>query len=73
MVRHAHDRAWTTGPVEPQDYERCKKDVLRLDPFSEVQIVLRFRDFLAKYVIHCHNVLHEDHEMMLRFDVVGDQ
>jgi FtsP/CotA-like multicopper oxidase with cupredoxin domain len=33
---------------------------------------MRFRDFYGKYPIHCHNVLHEDHEMMLRFDVVGD-
>lgn len=56
----------------PKEYERCKKDVLRLDPDEKVQIFLRFRDFLGKYPIHCHNVLHEDHEMMLRFDVVGD-
>lgn len=56
----------------PKAYESCKKDVLRLDPDEEVQIFLRFRDFLGKYPIHCHNVLHEDHEMMLRFDVVGE-
>jgi len=31
----------------------CKKDVLRLDPGEEVQIFLRFRDFLGKYPIHC--------------------
>ena len=30
----------------------------------------RFRDFTGKYVIHCHNVVHEDHAMMARFDVV---
>jgi FtsP/CotA-like multicopper oxidase with cupredoxin domain len=59
--------------TRPPEYERCKKDVVRLDPGEEVQIFLRFRDFLGKYPIHCHNVLHEDHEMMLRFDVVGDQ
>jgi FtsP/CotA-like multicopper oxidase with cupredoxin domain len=57
---------------EPPEYEKCKKDVLRLDPKDEVQIYLRFRDLYGKYPIHCHNVLHEDHEMMLRFDVVGD-
>lgn len=56
----------------PPAYEQTKKDVLRLDPLEEVQIFLRFRDFLGKYPIHCHNVSHEDHEMMLRFDVVGD-
>ncbi len=58
---------------EPPPWERVKKDVLSLAPGEEVQVFLRFRDFLGKYPIHCHNVLHEDHEMMIRFDVVGDQ
>ena len=56
----------------PPASEQTKKDVLSLGPDEEVQIFLRFRDFYGKYPIHCHNVLHEDHEMMLRFDVVGD-
>ncbi len=62
---------WRNGEKPPLP-ERSKKDVLRLDPNEEVQIFMRFRDFYGKYPIHCHNVLHEDHEMMLRFDVVGD-
>jgi FtsP/CotA-like multicopper oxidase with cupredoxin domain len=56
----------------PPAYEGSRKDVLRLDPLEEVQVFVRFRDFLGKFPIHCHNVLHEDHEMMLRFDAVGD-
>ena len=32
-------------------------------------IKLRFRDWLGRYAMHCHNVIHEDHAMMLRFDV----
>ena len=62
---------WRNGVAVPP-YEQSKKDVLRLDPFEEVQIFVRFRDFFGKYPIHCHNVVHEDHEMMHRFDVVGD-
>lgn len=30
----------------------------------------KFRDFKGKYVLRCHNVVHEDHAMMARFDVV---
>ena len=30
----------------------------------------KFRDFKGKYVVHCHNVVHEDHAMMARFDIV---
>jgi len=31
---------------------------------------VKFRDFLGRYVMHCHNVVHEDHAMMIRFDLV---
>ncbi len=62
---------YRNGKVPPP-YEQTKKDVLIVAPNEEVQIFLRFRDFYGKYPIHCHNVLHEDHKMMLRFDVVGD-
>lgn len=59
-----------TSTERPLPFEQGKKDVLILGPNEEVQIFLRFRDFLGKYPIHCHNVVHEDHAMMARFDVV---
>lgn len=58
-----------TDPVT--NTESCKKDVLLLRPSEEVWLFVRFRDFLGRYPIHCHNVVHEDHTMMLRFDVTG--
>jgi FtsP/CotA-like multicopper oxidase with cupredoxin domain len=54
----------------PPSAEKSKKDVVILGPSEEVQIFVRFRDFFGKYPIHCHNVVHEDHNMMMRFDVV---
>jgi FtsP/CotA-like multicopper oxidase with cupredoxin domain len=33
----------------------------------EVAILLKFRDFTGRYVMHCHNVFHEDMSMMLGF------
>jgi hypothetical protein len=33
---------------------------------------MRFRDFKGKYLIHCHNMNHEDTTMMVRWDIVGD-
>ncbi len=53
----------------PDRAERSKKDVLILRPNEEVYIFLRSRDFSGKYPIHCHNVVHEDHAMMMRFEV----
>lgn len=54
----------------PPPYERSRKDVLVLRPGEEVKIFIRFRDFVGQYVMHCHNVVHEDHAMMIRFDIV---
>ena len=49
---------------------QSRKDVINLGPNDEVKIFMRWRDFLGRYVMHCHNVVHEDHAMMLRWDIV---
>jgi FtsP/CotA-like multicopper oxidase with cupredoxin domain len=53
----------------PPPHERGRKDVVSLAPGEEARVFIRFRDFLGKYVMHCHNLIHEDHDMMVRFDV----
>ncbi len=50
-------------------HERGRKDVYVLGPNTMLRIFLRFRDFTGKYVMHCHNMIHEDHAMMLRWDI----
>jgi len=54
----------------PPPWERGRKDVVVVGPDETVQIFMRFRDFHGKYVMHCHNTVHEDHAMMLRWDIV---
>lgn len=49
---------------------RARKDVVSLGPNDEVKFFGRWRDFLGKHVMHCHNVVHEDHAMMIRWDIV---
>lgn len=51
-----------------------RKDVLRLEADDRAVLFFRFRDFEGKYGMHCHNTIHEDHAMMLQFDIdsVGD-
>jgi FtsP/CotA-like multicopper oxidase with cupredoxin domain len=49
------------------DYAR--KDVIELNTNEEVRIFMRFRDMKGRYVMHCHNVVHEDHAMMVRWDI----
>ncbi len=54
------------------DYGR--RDVVRLGFNETVEILFRFRDFKGVYPMHCHNVVHEDHAMMLLWEIndVGD-
>ncbi len=56
-------------PTVPADLGR--KDVTQLHPNERVQLFFRFRDWLGKYPIHCHNVVHEDHAMMALWQVVA--
>jgi FtsP/CotA-like multicopper oxidase with cupredoxin domain len=54
----------------PSAVERARKDVVSLGPGDEVTFFSRWRDFFGKHVMHCHNVVHEDHAMMMRWDIV---
>jgi FtsP/CotA-like multicopper oxidase with cupredoxin domain len=58
------------APTVPADTGR--KDVTQLHPNERVQLFFRFRDWLGKYPIHCHNVVHEDHAMMAIWHVVPE-
>jgi len=51
-----------------------RKDVLRLEHNMQAELYFRFRDFTGRYPIHCHNVVHEDHAMMVLLNIndVGD-
>lgn len=54
----------------PAPHERGRMDVVDLRFNEEIRVFLRFRDFLGRHVMHCHNTVHEDHAMMLRFELV---
>jgi FtsP/CotA-like multicopper oxidase with cupredoxin domain len=46
-----------------------KEDVVALDPGEDVIISRRFRTFVGPYVAHCHNLAHEDHNMMFGWEI----
>jgi FtsP/CotA-like multicopper oxidase with cupredoxin domain len=56
--------------AKPTAFEAGRKDVYNLKPGDIVRVFMRFRDFVGKYPMHCHNLTHEDHAMMLRWDIV---
>jgi FtsP/CotA-like multicopper oxidase with cupredoxin domain len=49
--------------------ERARKDVVRLGFNEEVELFLRFRDYVGHFPLHCHNVVHEDHAMMVKWEI----
>lgn len=58
----------------PPPWERFgRKDMYRLgseiNSSATIDIAIRVRDFTGTYVEHCHNTQHEDHAMLLRWDI----
>jgi FtsP/CotA-like multicopper oxidase with cupredoxin domain len=50
-------------------WERGRKDVWRLRPGGSVDITLQFRDWGGMFMEHCHNTVHEDNAMLLRWEI----
>jgi len=50
----------------------ARKDIWKLRPSGRVSVFLQFREFTGTYVEHCHTTTHEDHAMLLRFDINGN-
>jgi FtsP/CotA-like multicopper oxidase with cupredoxin domain len=52
-------------------WERGRKDVYRLRPGGSVTVTLQFRDWGGMFMEHCHNTVHEDNAMLMRWEVNG--
>jgi FtsP/CotA-like multicopper oxidase with cupredoxin domain len=55
--------------ILPGDVEYARRDVTLMQHSEQNSLAFQFRDWEGPYLFHCHNTLHEDHAMMLRFDV----
>ena len=53
----------------PFDYELGPKDVAYAGENETVKLIMRFAPHRGRYMIHCHNLVHEDHDMMGQFGV----
>ena len=63
------------APTALDDLSR--KDVVRIGDAAQgttgstsITFNMQFRDWVGDYPMHCHNVVHEDHAMMIRFKIV---
>ena len=46
------------------------KDTVDLRPVEYVDVAIKFTGYTGKYVMHCHNLEHEDTMMMAAFETV---
>jgi spore coat protein A len=61
-----------SGPVQPQE-QYGGKDVIYVGENETIELLMRFEaNARGRYMIHCHNLTHEDHDMMTQFRV-GDE
>lgn len=58
------------GGREIQPHEKGWKDTLLLLPNETAKVTMKFPDNKGKYMVHCHNLEHEDDGMMLQFEIV---
>ncbi len=61
------------GDGIPATEKLVRKDVWRLRPGGTVRFQVTFGEFGGSYVNHCHNTVHEDFAMLMRYQVLtGD-
>jgi FtsP/CotA-like multicopper oxidase with cupredoxin domain len=51
-------------------HEMGPKDVVYTGENETIELLMRF-DGCGYYMVHCHNLVHEDHDMMTQFEVVS--
>lgn len=55
------------GVVEP--YEKGWKDTVLVKKGEKVKIIMRFANEKGLFLLHCHNLEHEDDGMMMNFEI----
>jgi spore coat protein A len=53
----------------PGAYDAGWKDTVLVGPDESVQLAVRFHTYPGRYMVHCHNLEHEDMAMMANFHV----
>ncbi len=76
-IHHEEFQILSRDGKAPAIDDLSRKDVVRIGQAaqgtagtSSVTFYMQFRDWYGDYPMHCHNVVHEDHAMMVRFKIV---
>jgi len=69
---HIHDISWQILDINgapPEAWDFGWKDTFLVSSGNRVRVIGKFTDYTGDYVLHCHNLEHEDFAMMARFRV----
>ncbi|MFD3499213.1 multicopper oxidase family protein [Streptomyces sp. NPDC058678] len=66
----AQFRVVSRSGKEPAATDAGWKDTVDVRPYEVVEVLVRFHGYKGRYMMHCHNLEHEDMAMMANFDVV---
>ena len=76
-IHHEEFQILSRNGKAPAIDDLSRKDVVRIGDASQgtagtssLTFRMQFRDWYGDYPMHCHNVVHEDHGMMIRFKIV---
>ncbi|MFJ3792533.1 multicopper oxidase family protein [Kitasatospora sp. NPDC090091] len=64
-----HFQVLSRNGAAPGPYDAGWKDTVDLRPAESVEVLVRFTDYPGTYMLHCHNLEHEDMAMMADFVV----
>lgn len=62
-------RVLSRNGLPPRPEERGPKDVVYVGENETVRLLMKFEHEDGRYMIHCHNLSHEDHDMMVQYQV----
>lgn len=69
-VHLAHFQVLSRGGRPPAPTDAGWKDTVDVRPYEVVDVLVRFEGYRGRYMLHCHNLEHEDMAMMADFEVV---
>jgi spore coat protein A, manganese oxidase len=65
----AHFQVLARNGRAPRPGDQGWKDTIDLIPGQTAEVIARFDGYRGRYVLHCHNLEHEDMAMMANFQV----
>ncbi|MGW4801825.1 multicopper oxidase domain-containing protein, partial [Nonomuraea sp. NPDC004297] len=69
-VHLAHFQVLARNGRRPEATDAGWKDTVDVRPYEVVDVLARFDGYRGRYMLHCHNLEHEDMAMMADFEVV---